>query len=124
MVHICFGYAFLVQHKRSGYAFLTEFADSAATQISIETAQPKLDLGVLRDLGDKTIVLGVLDLANMAVEAPELVAQRIEAAFAYVPPERIVPSPDCGMKYMPRDVAFGKLKALADGAALARARLS
>ena len=124
VVHICFGYAFLVQQKRSGYAFLPEFADSIATQISIETAQPKLDLGVLRELANKTIVLGVLDLATMAIEAPELVASRIEAAFAYVPPERIVPAPDCGMKYMPRDVAFGKLKALSDGAALARARLS
>ena len=124
VVHICFGYAFLVHHKRSGYAFLTEFADSAATQISIETAQPRLDLGVLSDLGNKTIVLGVLDLAAPAVEAPELVASRIEAALAYLPPERIVAAPDCGMKYMPRDVAFGKLKALADGAALVRARLT
>lgn len=123
VVHICFGYAYIVKDKRSGYAFLPQFADSAARQISIEAAQPNLDLGILSDLGDKTIVLGVLDLGSKAVEAPELVAQRIEAAYPYVPPERIVPAPDCGMKYMPRDLAFGKLKALAEGAALARSRL-
>jgi len=124
VVHICFGYAHIVKHKNAGYAFLPQFADSIATQISIEAAQPKLDLGILRDLGDKTIMLGVLDLGAMAIETPELVAQRIEAAFPFVPPERIVPAPDCGMKYMPREVAFGKLKALAEGAALARGRLA
>ena len=124
VVHICFGYAHVVANKPSGYSFLPEFGDSTATQISIEAAQPKLDLGILRDLGDKTIVLGCLDLGSMEIETPETVAARIEAALPYVGAERIVPAPDCGMKYMPRDIAFGKLKALADGAAIVRNRLS
>ena len=88
-----------------------------------EAAQPQLDLAVLKELPSKTILLGVLDLGNQAVETAELVAARIEAAFAFVPPQRLIPAPDCGMKYMKREVAFGKLKALADGAALARGRL-
>jgi 5-methyltetrahydropteroyltriglutamate--homocysteine methyltransferase len=124
VIHICFGYAHVVSNKPSGYSFLPEFGDSIATQISIEAAQPKLDLGILRELGDKTVVLGCLDLGSMEVETPETVAARIEAALPYVGPERIVPAPDCGMKYMRRDIAFGKLKALADGAALVRKRLS
>jgi 5-methyltetrahydropteroyltriglutamate--homocysteine methyltransferase len=124
VVHICFGYAHVVANKPSGYSFLAPFADTVAKTVSIEAAQPKLDLGILHDLGDKTIMLGVLDLGTLEVESPETVAGRIEAAFRFVPPERIVPAPDCGMKYMPREVAFGKLKALADGAAIARNRLS
>jgi 5-methyltetrahydropteroyltriglutamate--homocysteine methyltransferase len=122
VVHVCFGYAH-VMPKGLGYAFLPEFEDCIAKQISIEAAQPQLDLAVLKELPSKTIMLGVLDLGTQAVETPELVAARIEAAFAYVPPERLVPAPDCGMKYMRRDVAFGKLKALAAGAAIARERL-
>jgi 5-methyltetrahydropteroyltriglutamate--homocysteine methyltransferase len=114
----------VVSNKPSGYSFLAPFADTTATQISIEAAQPRLDLGILSDLGRKTIMLGVLDLGSMEIETPEIVAGRIEAAYPFLPPERIVPAPDCGMKYMPRDVAFGKLKALADGATLARNRLS
>jgi 5-methyltetrahydropteroyltriglutamate--homocysteine methyltransferase len=92
-------------------------------QISIEAAQPRLDLGVLRDLAPKSVMLGVLDLGDASVESAETVAQRIRAGLAHVPPERLVAAPDCGMKYLPRDVAYGKLKALAEGAALVRARL-
>lgn len=126
VVHVCFGYAHVMPDKPKGlaYKFLPEFEDCICTQVSIETAQPQLDLHVLKELPSKTIMLGVLDLAvSAAVETPELVAARIEKAYAFVPPERLVPAPDCGMKYMKREVAFGKLKALADGAALARKRL-
>jgi 5-methyltetrahydropteroyltriglutamate--homocysteine methyltransferase len=126
VVHVCFGYAHVMPDKPKGlgYAFLPEFEDCICQQVSIEAAQPELDLHVLKELPSKTIMLGVLDLAvSAAVETPELVAARIEKAFAFVPPERLVPAPDCGMKYMKREVAFGKLKALAGGAALARQRL-
>jgi len=125
VVHVCFGYAHVMPDKPKGlaYKFLPEFEGCIATQISIETAQPQLDLAVLRELPHKTILLGVLDLGSQAVETAEVVAARIEKAFQFVPPERIVPAPDCGMKYMKREVAFGKLKALAEGAALARGRL-
>ncbi len=126
VVHICFGYAAVVpgETKPTGYAFLPELSDSKADQISIEAAQPKLDLGVLKDLSGKTVMLGVLDLGNLAVETADEVASRIRGALKYVAPEKLVPAPDCGMKYLPRDVAFGKLKALADGAAIVRQELS
>ncbi len=126
VVHICFGYAAVVpgSSKPSGYAFLPELADSVAEQISIESAQPKIDLGVLRELAGKTIMLGVLDLADAAVETGEQVAERIRAGLRYVAPEKLIPAPDCGMKYLARDVAFGKLKALADGAAIVRREIS
>jgi 5-methyltetrahydropteroyltriglutamate--homocysteine methyltransferase len=126
VVHICFGYAAVVPgaSKPTGYAFLPELADSAAEQISIESAQPKLDLGVLRDLKGKKVMLGVLDLGNLAVETPEQVAAHIRQGLKYVAPDKLVPAPDCGMKYLPRDVAFGKLKALADGAAIVRREIS
>jgi 5-methyltetrahydropteroyltriglutamate--homocysteine methyltransferase len=122
VVHLCFGYAAVVPgaSKPSGYAFLPELADSVAEQISIESAQPKIDLGVLRELAGKTIMLGVLDLADPAVETGEQVAERIRAGLRYVAPEKLIPAPDCGMKYLARDVAFGKLKALAAGAAIVR----
>jgi 5-methyltetrahydropteroyltriglutamate--homocysteine methyltransferase len=123
-VHLCFGYAAVVRDKPSGYSFLPELEGCKAQQISIETAQPKLDLAVLKELPSKTIVLGVIDLADMTVETPDIVAERIRAAFAYVPAERIVAAPDCGMKYLPRAVAFGKMKALADGAAMVRRELT
>ena len=126
VVHVCFGYAHVVPDKPKGlaYKFLPEFEGCIAKQISIETAQPELDLSVLKDLPSKTIMLGVLDLGvSAAVETAELVAARIEKAFAFVPPERLIPAPDCGMKYMKREVAFGKLKALAEGAAIVRKRL-
>ena len=123
VVHLCFGYAYIVEGKPSGYSFLPELADCIAQQISIEAAQPKLDLGVLRDLAPKTVMLGVLDLNDPNVESAETVAQRIRAALAFARAERIVPAPDCGMKYLPRATAFGKLKALATGAAKVRSDL-
>jgi len=121
-IHLCFGYAF--SHalagttKSGGYHFLGELDASRATQVSIETAQPKLDLAVLGELPRKTIVLGVLDLGDPVPETPEIVARRLEAALARVPAERLVAAPDCGMKYLPRDVARTKLTALAAGARL------
>ena len=124
IVHLCFGYAAMVRNKPAGYAFLPQLAESAAAQISIEAAQPRLDLGVLRDLSGKTIVLGVLDLNDPAVETAEDVAARLRQALPYVPAERLVAAPDCGMKYLPREVAFGKLKALAAGAAIVRRELA
>ncbi len=123
VVHICLGYGHLVRNKPAGYTFLPQLAGSAATQISLEAAQPRLDLGVLEDLAPKTIMLGVLDLGTTAVETAEEVAQRLHAGLRHVAAERLVAAPDCGMKYLPRDVAFGKLKALADGAAIVRREL-
>jgi len=120
VVHLCFGYAAVVADKPSGYSFLPQLADTAAQQISIEAAQPKLDLGVLRDLANKQIMLGVLDLGDPAVETAEQVAARIREGLRYVSADRLIPAPDCGMKYLPRDTAFGKLKALAEGAAIVR----
>jgi 5-methyltetrahydropteroyltriglutamate--homocysteine methyltransferase len=125
VVHLCFGYAAVVHgQKPTGYSFLPQLADSAAQQISIEAAQPKLDLGVLSELAGKTIMLGVIDLADQAIETPEQVAQRIRLALKYVAPERLVPAPDCGMKYLARETAFGKLTALSAGAAMVRRELS
>jgi len=120
VVHLCFGYAAAVKEKPSGYSFLPQLADARATQISIEAAQPRLDLGVLRELAPKTVMLGVLDLGDPKVESAEAVAARIRAGLAHVSAERLVAAPDCGMKYLPREVAFGKLRALAEGAALVR----
>ena len=122
VVHLCFGYAAVVagSEKPTGYSFLSELADSTADQISIEAAQPKLDLGILKDLAPKVIMLGVLDLADPEIEAKEAIADRIRRALAYVTPDRLVPAPDCGMKYLPRDVAFGKLKAMAEAASIVR----
>jgi 5-methyltetrahydropteroyltriglutamate--homocysteine methyltransferase len=125
VVHLCFGYAAVVHgQKPTGYSFLPQLADSTAQQISIEAAQPKLDLGVLSELAGKTIMLGVIDLADEAIETPEQVAQRIRLALKYVAPERLVPAPDCGMKYLARETAFGKLTALSAGAAMVRRELS
>jgi 5-methyltetrahydropteroyltriglutamate--homocysteine methyltransferase len=125
-VHICFGYAAVVPSlaKPSGYAFLVELADTAASMISIESAQPKIDLGVLKDLAPKQVMLGVLDLSDPAVETAEVVAQRIRAGLRHLPANRLIPAPDCGMKYLPRAVAFGKLKAMCDGAAIVRRELT
>ena len=124
-VHLCFGYAQIVHDKSRGrYAFLEPLADSSADQISIETAQPKLDLGVLKGITRQTIILGVLDLGDPAVESPEAVAERIRQGLRYVPAERLIPAPDCGMKYLPRATAFEKLQALVQGAAIVRAELA
>jgi 5-methyltetrahydropteroyltriglutamate--homocysteine methyltransferase len=125
VVHLCFGYAAVVpgSTKPAGYSFLAELADTSADQISIEAAQPKLDLGVLKELSSKKILLGVLDLGNAEIETAAVVADRIRHGLKYVSTDRLILAPDCGMKYMPRHVAFGKLKALCDGAAVVRREL-
>ncbi len=123
-VHLCFGYAQFVKDKGKGYAFLPQLSDSVAKQISIETAQPHLDLGVLSDLSSKTIIMGVINLGTTEVESPQTVADRIRRGLDYLPPEQIVAAPDCGMKYLPRASAFGKLQALAQGAEIVRKELS
>jgi 5-methyltetrahydropteroyltriglutamate--homocysteine methyltransferase len=123
VLHTCFGYAHIVKDRPEGYPFLHELADCAATHISLEAAQPGLEPEMLRGLGDKTVVLGVLDLGSSEVEAPALVAERIREALTVVPPERLVVAPDCGMKYLPRERAFGKLRAMVEGARLVREEL-
>jgi 5-methyltetrahydropteroyltriglutamate--homocysteine methyltransferase len=119
-VHLCFGYAASVKQKPSAYSFLPELEQAAVQQVSIEAAQPHLDLSILAALPSKIIILGVLDLSDMQPETPEVVAQRIRAALQYVPPERLMVAPDCGMKYLPRDVADRKLRALVLGAEIVR----
>jgi 5-methyltetrahydropteroyltriglutamate--homocysteine methyltransferase len=123
-VHLCFGYAAVVHDKPAGYSFLPELEGSKAQQISIEAAQPRLDLKVLEELPSKTIILGVIDLSDMNIETPQTVAGRIRRALAHVPANRVVVAPDCGMKYLPRAVAFGKMKAMAEGAAQVRRELN
>ncbi len=122
-LHLCFGYAAVVQDKPTGYAFLTELENTVVEQISIEAAQPKLDLAILDAFTSKTIILGVLDLGDRRIETPEEVAARIRAALHHVPPERLMVAPDCGMKYLPRDVAYKKLRAMTLGAAIVRESL-
>ena len=123
-VHLCMGYAHVVKRpKPNSYEFLAELEDSAADQISIEAAQPKLDLSALKRIRTKTIVLGVLDLKDQAIETPGIVAERIRAALEFVEPERLVIAPDCGMKYLAREVAFGKLKAMVEGTRTVRTTL-
>jgi 5-methyltetrahydropteroyltriglutamate--homocysteine methyltransferase len=126
VVHLCFGYAAVVpgSSKPAGYSFLAELDDTVADQISIEAAQPKLDLGVLKDLSSKKIMLGVLDLGNPEIETAAVIADRIRNGLKHVPAERLVVAPDCGMKYMPRHVAFGKLKAMSEAAATVRKEIS
>ena len=119
-LHLCFGYAAMVKNKPAAYSFLQELDAAPITYLSIEAAQPKLDLAVLEKLPTKTIVLGVLDLSDMNVEEPGVVASRIREALRFVPPSRLMVAPDCGMKYLPRAVAFGKLSAMVQGAALVR----
>jgi 5-methyltetrahydropteroyltriglutamate--homocysteine methyltransferase len=116
VLHTCFGYAHIVKDRLSGYPFLGELNDCLATHLSLEAAQPNLDPGVLRDLADKTIILGVLDLGSDEVETPDVVAERIRMALTVVPPERLVVAPDCGMKYLSREQAFSKLEAMVAGA--------
>jgi 5-methyltetrahydropteroyltriglutamate--homocysteine methyltransferase len=126
VVHVCFGYAAVVpgETKPSGYSFLAELADTLAEQISIEAAQPRLDLGILADLSSKKIMLGVIDLGDPKVETAALIAERIRNGLKYVSADRLIPAPDCGMKYMPRATAFGKLKAMCDAAAMVRREVS
>jgi 5-methyltetrahydropteroyltriglutamate--homocysteine methyltransferase len=118
-VHICFGYAAIIHDRPSGYSFLGELAGAGCDQISIETAQSGLDLRVLEQLRGKTIILGVLDLSTDDVEAPTLVRDRVRRAFPYAPIDRLVAAPDCGMKYLPRSVAYAKLESLVEGTRLA-----
>ena len=123
-VHLCFGYAAIVHDRPSGYSFLPELAETRVDQVSIETAQSSLDCSILQKLAGKTIILGVLDLSTPAIETPEIVAARIRRALPYVSAERIAVAPDCGLKYLPRASAFGKMKAMVEGARLVRAELA
>jgi 5-methyltetrahydropteroyltriglutamate--homocysteine methyltransferase len=120
-VHICFGYAAIIHQRPSGYSFLPELAGCSCQQVSIETAQSNLDTAVLEKLHGKKIMVGCIDLSDMAVETPQKVAERVRMAFKYVRPEDVIVAPDCGMKYLPRDVAFAKMKAMVAGANLLRA---
>ncbi len=123
-VHLCFGYAAIIHDRPSGYSFLPELVDTPGDQVSIETAQSSLDCSILRTLSGKTIILGVLDLSDPNIEVPETVAARIRRALPYVSPEQIVVAPDCGLKYLSRDVAFGKIDAMVKGAKLVRSELA
>ena len=122
-IHLCFGYAALVHERPSGYSFLPELAECPVQQISIETAQSSLDCSVLLKLPGKTIILGVLDLSTHEIETPEIVAGRIRRALPFVRPERLIVAPDCGLKYLPRNVAFEKIKAMVEGANLVRSKI-
>jgi len=123
-VHICFGYAAIIHERPSGYSFLTELAGCTANAISIETAQSELDCAVLESLADKKIILGVLDLSTHEIETPEEVADRIRRALPHCSAERIIVAPDCGLKYLSRDSAFGKIKSMVAGAAIVRGELN
>jgi 5-methyltetrahydropteroyltriglutamate--homocysteine methyltransferase len=122
-VHLCFGYAAIIHERPAGYSFLSELADSRIQQISIETAQSSLDCSVLTKLSGKQIILGVLDLSTHEIETPDVVASRIRRALPFMSADRIVVAPDCGMKYLPHDIAFGKMKAMVEGARLVRKEL-
>ncbi len=122
-LHICFGYAAVIHHRPEGYSFLPELHACCVKEISIETAQSSLDTSVLEKLPGKTIILGVLDLSDMTVETPETVAARIRRALPHVDPKKVIVAPDCGLKYLPREVAFGKMAAMVQGAAIVRAEL-
>jgi 5-methyltetrahydropteroyltriglutamate--homocysteine methyltransferase len=119
-VHVCFGYAAIIHQRPSGYSFLGELSGCGCMQVSIETAQSHLDCAVLEGLAGKQIMVGAIDLSDMNVESPETVAERVRRALKYVRPENVVVAPDCGMKYLPREVAFEKLRAMVAGAALLR----
>jgi 5-methyltetrahydropteroyltriglutamate--homocysteine methyltransferase len=123
-VHICFGYAAIIHARPSGYSFLPEFAQCSCQQVSIETAQSNLDCEVLQKLPGKKIMVGVLNLEDMTVETPEQVVERAKRALKYLKPEDMILAPDCGMKYLPREIAFGKMKAMVEGARLLRAQYS
>jgi 5-methyltetrahydropteroyltriglutamate--homocysteine methyltransferase len=123
-VHICFGYAAIIHQRPSGYSFLPELAGCSCQQVSIETAQSKLDCSVLTSLRSKKIMVGCIDLSDMKVEAAQKVVERVKKALRYVPKEDVILAPDCGMKYLPRDVAFGKMKAMVEAATILRAEFS
>ena len=120
-VHICFGYAAIIHERPSGYNFLPELAACSCQQVSIETAQSNLDCAVLEKLKGKQIMVGCIDLSSMSVESPVLVASRIKRALQFIKPEQVILAPDCGMKYLPREVADGKLRAMVEGAKILRA---
>ena len=119
-VHICFGYAAIIHQRPSGYSFLPELADCRCHQVSIETAQSGLDTSVLAKLPEKKVMVGCVDLSDMNVETPEVIAARIRRALAHIPPERVILAPDCGMKYLPREVAQGKLVSMVNAASMLR----
>ncbi len=123
-VHMCFGYANMVKDKPSGYSFLPELDATDANQISIEAAQPKLDLAILETLPSKTVMVGVIDMADEQAETADIVAERIRAALAHIPAERVIVAPDCGMKYLSRELAFAKLSAMVRGAERVRQEIS
>jgi 5-methyltetrahydropteroyltriglutamate--homocysteine methyltransferase len=120
-VHICFGYAAIIHQRPSGYSFLPEFAGCSCQQVSIETAQSNLDCSVLERLKNKKVMVGCIDLSDMQVETPQKVVERLRRALAHLKPENVIVAPDCGMKYLPREVAFGKMRAMVEGARLLRA---
>jgi 5-methyltetrahydropteroyltriglutamate--homocysteine methyltransferase len=119
-VHICFGYAAIIHARPEGYSFLPELAGSPCKQVSIETAQSNLDTAILARLPGKKIMVGCIDLSDMAVETPQKVVERLKRALEHVKPENVIVAPDCGMKYLPREVAYGKMKAMVEGARLLR----
>jgi 5-methyltetrahydropteroyltriglutamate--homocysteine methyltransferase len=121
-VHICFGYAAIIHERPSGYSFLPELAQCSCQQVSIETAQSKLDCSVLQSLAGKRVMVGCIDLADPAVESVDTVVQRIERALPFIAPENVILAPDCGMKYLPRETAVGKLRAMVEAAKLLRQR--
>jgi len=123
-VHICFGYAAVIHQKPSGYSFLPEFAGCSCNQVSIEAAQPNLDCAVLASLPNKKIMIGCIDLSDMTVETPQTVVARIKRALTYVQKENVILAPDCGMKYLPREVAFGKMQAMVEAARILRAEFT
>ena len=123
-VHICFGYAAVIHARPEGYSFLPEFANCSCTQVSIETAQSNLDCAVLKKLEGKKIMVGCIDLADMTIETPQVVVERIKRALPYIKKENVILAPDCGMKYLPRDVADGKMRAMVEGAKLLRAEFA
>jgi 5-methyltetrahydropteroyltriglutamate--homocysteine methyltransferase len=122
-LHICFGYAQIIHERPSGYSFLPELGSSLVEQISIETAQSNLDTSVLAGLRNKSIILGVLDLSTHEVETSQTVAERIRRALPHVDPERLIIAPDCGLKYLPREVAFAKMCSMVKGTHLVRGEL-
>jgi len=123
-LHTCFGYAHIVRDRPPGYSFLAELNDCSVDQVAVESAQPRLDLSILRDIGSKTVILGVLDLSDPKAETADEVARRIDAALEFVPADRLQVAPDCGMKYLPREAALAKLRALVEGAERVRDRLA
>jgi 5-methyltetrahydropteroyltriglutamate--homocysteine methyltransferase len=124
VVHLCFGYAYVVKEKPSGYSFLPELERCRATAVSIEAAEPDLDPEILERLPTKQVLFGVIDLGTEEVETAEVVAERLRGALRHIAPERLIVAPDCGMKYLPREVAFGKLQAMVAGAEIARRELA